>query len=80
MAGTSPDASRVGHDYSNKVRESMEKVAIEDIQFMQTDNRQIGVGYCPDKDAGGFTVIKWMPDSFIEPAAQRLLARAAKPE
>lgn len=55
-----------------------ETVETRDLSFIQTDDGRLGVGYCPNKEAGGFKVIKWCPDDMADRLAQRLLEKAAR--
>ena len=55
-----------------------EFVKTDAMRFIQTDDGRLGIGYCPDKDVGGFKVVKWCPDAMADRLAQRLLEKAAR--
>lgn len=53
-----------------------------EMSFVQTADGRLGMGYCPDKEAGGMHIVKWCPPSMIRLAAAEILredATLAKP-
>jgi hypothetical protein len=48
---------------------------IDTVTFVQDRDGQLYIGYCPDKDAGGITLIKELPDSMLERAYSAFLVR-----
>lgn len=45
-----------------------------EVQFVLTGDGRLGLGYCPDKEQGGFMVLKWAPDGMVRIAAAEILA------
>lgn len=40
-----------------------------DVFFVLTNDGRIGIGHCPDKEAGGTHIFKWLPDGMLQEAA-----------
>lgn len=41
--------------------------------FVLTNDGRLGMGYCPDPEAGGAHVIRWAPADMVKAAAERIL-------
>ena len=46
-----------------------------EVFFVLTDEGKLGIGWQPNKEAGGCEVLKWVPDDFIKEAYRALLNR-----
>ena len=46
-----------------------------DVYFVLTREGQLGIGYCPDEEAGGIHIFKWVPDDMLKEAYLTLLEK-----
>lgn len=52
------------------------KIDVNKVQFFQDRDGRLGVGHSnPDEEAGGFFVLKMVPDDMLERAYENLLKR-----
>ena len=53
--------------------EALNVIPIDEIVFVKTRDGRLGVGWCPNKEAGGFHVELWCSDEMLKAAAAALL-------